>query len=115
MLTSIIRIAEKAVWRSVFLTIQRCISNADSTKIYSSGAILWRFCRLPNLFYSFVFLVSESLSESTEMKCLLRYLNQPTNLEEVLSIQVLNDDPAVKGMIERSVLVRSNSVCIAVC
>jgi len=37
------------------------------------------------------------------MKCLLRYLNQPTNLEEVLSIEVLNDDPAVRDMIERFV------------
>ena len=30
------KIAEKAVWRSVFLTIWHCILNADSTKTHSS-------------------------------------------------------------------------------
>ena len=31
------KIAEKAVWRSVFLTIKHCILNADSTKTHSSS------------------------------------------------------------------------------
>ena len=40
------KIAEKAVWRSVFLTIWHCILNADSTKTHSSSVTFWRFCRL---------------------------------------------------------------------
>ena len=31
------KFAEKAVWRSVFLTIWHCILNADSTKTHSSS------------------------------------------------------------------------------
>ena len=33
----------KAVWRSVFLTVQHCILNADSTKTPSSGVTFYPF------------------------------------------------------------------------
>ena len=43
-----VKIAEKAVRRSVFLTKWHCILNADSTKTHSSSVTLQRFCRLGN-------------------------------------------------------------------
>ena len=39
-------ITEKAVWRSVCLTIQHCILNVNSTKTHSSGVTFQYFCRL---------------------------------------------------------------------
>ena len=33
------KIAEKAIWRSVFFTIWHCIMNADSTKTPSSASV----------------------------------------------------------------------------
>ena len=43
------KIAEKAMWRSVFLTIWHHILNVDSTKPPSSSATFKRFFRLGNL------------------------------------------------------------------
>ena len=40
------KIAEKAVWRSAFLTIWHCILNADSTKTHSFTLLFLQFCRL---------------------------------------------------------------------
>ena len=44
------KIAEKSVWRSVFLTIWHCILNVDSTKIHSSSVTFQWFCRLGRYF-----------------------------------------------------------------
>ena len=42
-------VAEKAVWRSVFLTIWHCILNADLTKTHTSSVTFFAICRLGSL------------------------------------------------------------------
>ena len=46
------KIAEKAVWMSVLLTMWHCILNADSTKTHPSSVTFWWFCRLGSTTYS---------------------------------------------------------------